>query len=248
LTKQNTAAYAQIGILSYHHCIFASSSHLTWTVRKDHIMSASWPVRFLTSTRGRLIAILRRESRTVDEMAAELQVTDNAIRAHLAALERDGFVRQCGVRRGGGAGKPAYAYELTASAEQLFPKPYVPVLSSLLSSLDERLTRDEVEALLRDVGRRIAREYPSGAGDAHARLQAATEALNQLGGLATLDARQGSSIICGYDCPLASLVPDHPEVCVLAEAFVSEVAGSPVQECCQRDGTPRCRFALAKQP
>lgn len=211
-------------------------------------MSASLPVRFLTSTRGRLIAILRRESRTVDEMAAELQVTDNAIRAHLAALERDGFVRQCGVRRGTGAGKPAYAYELTASAEQLFPKPYVPVLNSLLSSLAERLTRDEVEALLREVGRRIASEYPSGVGDAHARLEAATEALNQLGGLATLDARQGSPIICGYDCPLASLVPDHPEVCVLAEAFVSEVAGSPVQERCQREGTPHCRFELAEQP
>jgi len=211
-------------------------------------MSASWYVRFLTSTRGRLISLLRRDTRTVDEMASELHLTDNAVRAHLAALERDGYVRQSGVRRGGGVGKPAYAYELTSEAEQLFPKPYVTVLNTLLAALEGRMTHNEVEALLRETGRQIAREYPPGTGDSRTRLEAATSALNQLGGLATVEEQRGTSRICGYDCPLASLVPDHPEVCHLAESFVSEVAGTPVRERCQRDGKPQCRFELAQQP
>jgi predicted ArsR family transcriptional regulator len=207
-------------------------------------MSASWYLRFLASTRGRLITLLRRHARTVDEMATELRLTDNAVRAHLAALERDGFVRQCGVRRGSGAGKPAYAYELTANAEQLFPKPYVTVLNSLLSSLDERLTHDEIESLLREIGRQIANEYPPATGDDPDRLAAAVNALNQLGGLAALEDHEGEPNIRGYDCPLAALVPGHPEVCNLAEAFVSEVAGVPLRERCQRNGTPHCRFEL----
>lgn len=211
-------------------------------------MPASWYMRFLASTRGRLVALLRRDTRTVDEMATELHLTDNAVRAHLAALERDGYVRQSGVRHGVGAGKPAYAYELTPEAEQLFPKPYVTVLDMLLASLEGRLTRDEVEKLLRETGRRIASEYPHGTGESHERLEAATRALNQLGGLATLEEDGGTSTICGYDCPLASLVPDHPEVCHLAEAFVGEVAEAPVRERCQREGRPRCRFELAEQP
>lgn len=211
-------------------------------------MSASWYLRFLASTRGRMIALLRRDTRTVDEMAVELHLTDNAVRAHLAALERDGFVRQSGVRRGGGAGKPAYSYELTAEAEQLFPKPYVTVLNTLLASLDERLPRNEVETLLREIGRQIAREYPAGEGDSRTRFEAATSALNRLGGLAVIEEHEGESMICGYDCPLAALVPDHPEVCHLAEAFVSEVAGMPVRECCHREGKPQCRFDLIEQP
>jgi predicted ArsR family transcriptional regulator len=50
-----------------------------------------WIERLLASTRGEIIALLRR---SVGEMAEELKLTDNAIRSHLAALERDGLVEQ----------------------------------------------------------------------------------------------------------------------------------------------------------
>jgi len=205
-------------------------------------MSVSWYLRFLTSTRGRLVALLRRGAHTVDELASKLSLTDNAVRAHLATLERDGIVRQCGVRRGGGVGKPAYAYELTAGAEQFFPKPYATVLNELLDSLDGHINSDALADILGTVGKQIASEYPLGSGDTHARLEAATEALNQLGGLAELDARDGQLHIQGYNCPLAALVPDHPEACHLAEAFVSTVAGIPVRERCDRASIPRCCF------
>jgi predicted ArsR family transcriptional regulator len=211
-------------------------------------MSTSWYLRFLTSTRGRLVALLRRDTQTVDDLAAELDLTDNAVRAHLAALEADGIVRRSGVRRDGGVGKPAYAYTLTAEADQLFPKPYAVVLNELLDALDGRISPDEVAGMLRSVGKRIAREYPAGRGDTRARLESAVAALNQLGGLAEAENRDGAPSIQGYGCPLAAVVPSHPEVCHLAEAFVSEVAGLPVHECCNRDGAPRCRFELTEQP
>ena len=90
--------------------------------------------KFLESTRGRIVTLIRRASRTVEDLAGELDLTDNGVRAHLAVLERDGLVRQRGlVRRGGsGGGKPAYVYELTPQAEDLFPKAYESVLRRLL--------------------------------------------------------------------------------------------------------------------
>src|SRR5437588_5070051 len=94
--------------------------------------------RFLTSTRGKIITLLRRASRTVDELTQALSLTDNAVRAHLAALERDGIVQQRGVRRGGG--KPSSVYDLTPEAEQLFPKAYDPVLQHVLEVLSERIS------------------------------------------------------------------------------------------------------------
>jgi predicted ArsR family transcriptional regulator len=57
--------------------------------------------RFFASTRGQIVILLRREGRTVDELAQILNLTDNAIRAHLMTLERDGIIQQRGTRRSG---------------------------------------------------------------------------------------------------------------------------------------------------
>jgi predicted ArsR family transcriptional regulator len=122
-----------------------------------------WNRRFFASTRGRIVTLLRRASRTVDELARALDLTDNAVRAHLATLERDGFVQQQGARRG--SGKPAYVYNLSPEAEQLFPKAYGPVLHELLGVLSEEMTPEEVEALMRTTGRRIASQWNIPPGD-----------------------------------------------------------------------------------
>lgn len=191
--------------------------------------------------------LLRRSGRTVEELARVLGLTDNGVRAHLAVLERDGIVRQRGsVRRGSGGGKPAYVYELTPEAEELFPKAYEPTLRRLLDVLAERLGPDESEALLRAVGRSLAegKTVPT-TGDARARLESAVEVLNELGGLAEVEERDGALVIRGHSCPLAGVTPDHPEVCRMAEALITELAGVPVFERCDRGERPRCCFEVA---
>ena len=209
-------------------------------------MAANWDEKFFESTRGQVVALLRRSERTVEELARALGLTDNGVRVHLAVLERDGIVRQRGsVRRSSGGGKPAYVYELTQKAEDLFPKAYEPTLRRLLDVLSERLGSGESEALLRSVGRRLAEEHSTRADGAHARLESAVEVLNELGGLAELEEHDGTLIIRGYGCPLAAVTPDHPEVCRLAEALVAEVAGMPVHERCDRGERPRCCFEVA---
>jgi len=188
--------------------------------------------------------LLRRESRTVDELAQILNLTDNAVRAHLATLERDGFVRQSGERRGGG--KPAFMYELSAGAEQLFPKAYGPVLRELLEVLSDEMPMSEVEALMRRTGIHLATQQHVPTGDLEWRLNFAVNVLNELGGLAELEEENGSLIIQGYSCPFAVVVPGHPEVCQLAETLISELVGQPVKECCDRNAHARCRFSLSK--
>ena len=193
------------------------------------------------------MTLLRRGGGTVDELARALGLTDNGVRAHLATLDRDGIVRQRGtVSRGAGGGKPAYVYELTPEAEALFPKAYSPVLRRLLDVMAERLGPEETEALLRAVGRRIADERSVPAdGGAHERLEAAVAVLNELGGLAELEERDGALVIRGYSCPLTDVAPGHPEVCRLAEALLTEIAGVPVREYCDRGEVPRCCFEVA---
>src|SRR5437763_12185091 len=103
-------------------------------------MSQTTP-RLFASTRGKIVTLLRRASRTVEELVQALDLTENAVRAQLVALERDGLVQQSGKRRSNS--KPASLYTLTEAAEGLFPKAYGPVLRQLLEELNERLTAED---------------------------------------------------------------------------------------------------------
>src|SRR5215468_12321804 len=115
--------------------------------------------RFFESTRGRIVSLLRGKTRTVNELAEELELTDNAVRSHLLSLERDGLVRQSGVQRG--HRKPHFAYELTPEAEDLFPKAYDTLLNQLLSVLKHRLPPKALKEILREVGRSLMARQPA---------------------------------------------------------------------------------------
>lgn len=213
-----------------------------------------WLTRFLGTSRGKVITVLRRETHTVDELADALGVTDNAVRLHLSRLERDGLVTQLGVQRSGArGGKPAYAYGLTADAEALFPKAYAPALRSLLDVLADDLPPEDVDRLAREAGRRLAGDVaPRGdrtgdtgdTGDWRARVDMAVAALNDLGGLVEVEDRQDGAVIRGYSCPLAAIAPAHPEVCHMAEALLGAIVGAPVTEQCDRGQPARCCFVV----
>lgn len=196
--------------------------------------------RWFTPSRGRIILLLRRARRTVEDLAQALELTNNAVRAHLSTLERDGLVQQQGTRRG--ASKPALLYELTPEAERLFPKAYLPVLRQLLDTLAARLPPEELEAVIQATGRRLAAEHLLPTGDRDQRRRWAVDLLHELGGLAELETHETGWRIYGYRCPLTEIVPDHPEVCRLTAALLSEAIGEPIEEQCQRAEPPQCCF------
>jgi predicted ArsR family transcriptional regulator len=207
------------------------------------MQATQWIERLLASTRGQIIALLRRSSRTVNELADALDLTDNAVRSHLAALERDGLVQQeRSVRRG--VGKPAYIYSLTAEADALLPKAYAPVLGLLLGVLAERLGPDAMDEMLCEVGRRAAAGRTDPEQDIRMRIDAAYGVLGELGGVADIEESDGTVFIRGYSCPLAAVVPGNPRVCHLAETLLTELVGVPVREHCKKGERPRCCFEI----
>src|SRR5207244_8075818 len=188
----------------------------------------NWNQWFFASTRGQIITLLRRSSRTVDELAQALDLTHTAVRAHLAALERDGLVKQRSERRG--SGKPSSVYDLTEASEYLFPKSYGLYLDQLLDILGERNPADEVGTLLREVGRRIAAQRTIPPGDLPVRLDEAAQVLNELGGLMEREKQGETLCLRGYRCPFAAVVQEHPEVCDLAEMLGTDLVGVAIQE------------------
>jgi predicted ArsR family transcriptional regulator len=201
--------------------------------------------RLLESTRGQIVSLLRRSARTVEELARSLGLTDNAVRNHLATLERDGIVRQDGVRRVPGAGKPAVLYEVPPEAEPLFSRAYPPVLAAVVDVLVDELPADRSDALLREVGRRLARGAGGqAAGSLEERARAAAAVLNALGGEVDVVVADGALRLQGHGCPLSAAVARRPQVCRAVETLVTEVVGAPVRECCRHGARPCCAFAV----
>ena len=201
--------------------------------------------RFFESTRGQIVSLLRSAPCTVDDLAGKLKLTDNAVRAHLSALERDALVRQSGLRRG--ARKPHFTYVLTEDAERLFPKAYDTLLNQLIAILKTRLKPSEIEDVLREVGRAVAASTPPGNGSVEGRVQRASNFLETIGGAARVERHGDNFVIASSSCPLAAAVSVHPEVCRLAETLVAEIVKVPVVEKCNREARPKCRFEISPQ-
>jgi len=192
-----------------------------------------------------VINVLRRGPATLDDLVGELGLTRTAVRLQLAVLERDGSVERRGMRRG--RTKPAHVYELTGHAEQRLSRAYIPVLTQLLHVLAERLSSAEFDAVMRDVGRELLAGQPRPRGELKARAAAASELLNQLGGLTAVSEEHHDLIIRSHGCPLAAAAVHHPETCNAMESLVSEFVGATVTQRCERTNRPRCRFLIASK-
>jgi predicted ArsR family transcriptional regulator len=187
---------------------------------------------------------LRACDHTVNDLAAGLKLTDNAVRAHLLSLERDGLIRQSGTVAG--FRKPHAVYALTLEAEQIFPKAYGPLLDLVLTTFSRELTAKELQAGMRDVGRRVAAEHlPEVEGKTRTqRIKAALRILKDLGGAAAFHEFEGKHFIQGKGCPLAAATRRHPAACLIAESLLSRIIGARVTECCVRGENPSCCFEV----
>jgi predicted ArsR family transcriptional regulator len=207
--------------------------------------SSSWRERLLESTRGQILALLRIENRTVSDLAKALSLTENAVRAHLVSLERDGLVQRAGVQRG--VRKPHASYRLSADAELIFPRAYGPLLDLLMTVVFRRLGPAEIRESMREIGRMVAAphlEVVAGKTSGE-RIEIALQVLEGLGGMARIEEGESGRLIRGHGCPLSAATARHPEACLIAESLLSEITGSTVKECCERGEQPSCCFQIA---
>src|SRR5215204_7669660 len=113
--------------------------------------------QLLDSSRGRIVTLLRGGGGlTADDIASTLRVTRSAIRAQITGMERDGVVRRAGQRPG--TTRPSHVFELTPEVEQLLSTAYIPLLTQLVDVFAAGLPPDQLEAMLRQVGKRLADE------------------------------------------------------------------------------------------
>jgi predicted ArsR family transcriptional regulator len=216
---------------------------LKCSVDKVNMSKTAFDERFFESTRGRIVLLLRQSHKTVNDLSRDLDLTDNAVRAHLLSLERDRLVESAGTIKG--IRKPHVIYRLTDEARHIFPKSYDSLLNRLLDVLKNRLPTRSLSSILYDVGTMIGRSKEiHSVSPLNKRVDAALDSLKELGGAATATEEGGLVLIKSESCPFADAVAEHPEVCKVAESMVAEIVGLRTTETCDRSSTPKCRFKI----
>lgn len=200
----------------------------------------------------RLMRLLQQEKSglTVDELAARLEVTATAVRQHLAALERDGYVHMQELRKT--AGRPGFVYVLTAEGDALFPKQYAWFSSVLIRALRGRAGGEGLASLMRELGGEVADSLMArmaGKTD-DARLELLIEVMNELG----YDARVNTTLnaqpeVVATNCVYHALAREFPEVCNFDYELMQRLTGKQVvhTECMVRGGRA-CRFQFVTLP
>lgn len=195
-----------------------------------------------------LLRLLLREKPglTVDQLAVRLAITRNAVRQHLAALERDGYVRKAELRRT--AGRPSTAYVLTPAGDELFPKQYSWFSSALLGALREERGSEALALFLRKIASSVAAGLDSRVTGKtpEERVVELVRIMNELGYDARIvQARGASATVVATNCVYHNLAEEFREVCEFDYQLMEKLTGRGVDhsECMVRGGNV-CRFLL----
>lgn len=205
-----------------------------------------WREKLLGETRTKLLKMLRHTPMTVVEMAEALGLSTNGIRVHLSWLTAHGLVAQAGTHRDTG-GKPAQFYSISANGEELFPKAYSTVLTGVMNEIDRHgARRGHLKELMCDVGEHMAgglvipRRLES-------RVNAAAQAVRDMGGDVAVEETVGGWRISGHGCPLSAAVAARSETCELVRSLIERVSGCEVSTHCECGSQPNCCFELSRR-
>jgi len=199
-------------------------------------------------TRERVVELFRLQgSHTVESLCAALNLSRTAVKSHLSALQAEGLVRRRGLQPG--ARRPSNVYELTAAADQLFPKAYDDFASALIGEI-RRQQPEELRGYLNSIADRwIARDLPHVGGlRGRKRFDRAKEVLANRGFMPVLEQTRNGYQLREHNCPLMRLTAEYPEVCDMVHRWLEALFGTRMSRTrCLRLGDPFSAYTIGSQ-
>jgi predicted ArsR family transcriptional regulator len=203
--------------------------------------------RFFQTTRGKIVtALRRRHSASAVDLAGEFDLSTNAVRQQLLALERDGYVAERSVKRG--PTKPTLEYSLTANADNLFPQYYDRMLSAVLREVKDSLGSEALDAVLGKLGKRAAGKYRERivARDAKGKAEELSAILRENGVESDVVQRADGTVeLREHNCPYSQSVAEHPELCSIIHTVLHDTVSETTKQVESiATGGATCRFEI----
>ena len=206
-------------------------------------------LEILGSRQQELLRLLQKNKGglTLEELSEFLNISRNAVRQHVAALENDGIVTP-GITRPSG-GRPEQLYILTDKGKEFFPRNYSWFAQLLVESISQESGKAALRAKLATMGTSVAQQLlsqNSGLKTGAQKVEKISEIMESLGYIARSDTTDaGSATIEADNCIFHNLAMKNPEICQFDLALLSTFTNSEVNpEECMATGGHVCRFKL----
>jgi predicted ArsR family transcriptional regulator len=187
-----------------------------------------------TSTRDQILVLLKKQQElTVASVAAQLDITEMAVRRHLNTLEKDGYVKANLVRQS--MGRPVNIYRLTSGGEELFPRDYSSLAIDMLRGTEQINGPDVVWELLLQRNNRLIRKHEKrlSSKDFDGKVNELARIQNEDGYMVELVREEnGSYGLKQFNCPLFKAAKQFPDLCKAERALFQEML-SPADVKCE---------------
>lgn len=198
--------------------------------------------------RAMLTALKARGPLTINELAAEIGITYEAVRQHLGLLELEGWIDRRLLRDACSRGRPRSVYLLTNAGDHLFPKEYEDLAVALLDAAADRLGPEALHALLEDMVRRKVEIWEP-------RLEGRTleERVRALQGIYLADdpfcrtemGKSGGLQLVEMNCPFLEVAQRRPALCSVTVSVLRRLLSHEVVRAERfQTGHGRCVFQV----
>lgn len=183
---------------------------------------------------------------SVEQLAAQLEVSKVCVRRHLNLLESDGIVYF--EQEKPGRGRPRFIYRLTDKARCLFPHIYDEFAKEVLVHLQRQFGDGALQQVLSARADELIAQLKVQFADLNfdARVKMLAEVINAKGYLADAQRmKDGTYRLRQRNCPTESVALAHPDVCeeelrVYREALQCDV----IRECRIAAGSSQCEYRI----
>ncbi len=201
-----------------------------------------------SSTRERILMLLKTVGRmSASDLSSELDLTEMAIRRHMYVLEREGSVSIVSVRQA--MGRPLHAYELTAEADELFPKNYHLLTLDLLDELaDDPDTAELIDRMFEGRKKKLIERYaPRMVGKSLEEKVSELASIQNAGGyMVEVEAQSdGGFVLYEYNCPITQVAGKYQQACRCELSLFKALLEVPVERTeCLAKGGGKCSYQI----
>jgi DeoR family transcriptional regulator, suf operon transcriptional repressor len=183
---------------------------------------------------------------SIDEIAAKLEISRNAVKQHLVVLEKQQLVREAALNSTGG--RPARSYALTEQGVNRFPKQYAWFCSLLIDELATGMDTQALEQMMWKLGVKLGKSLLPQFSDKQPaeKLEGLVQLMQSLGYHAEIDSVGTETGIKAVNCVYHDLAKKHPEICYFDQALIATLLDKTIlQTACMAKNDCACCFKLA---
>ena len=209
-------------------------------------------IELLGKTQQQLLRLLNKHKNglTISELTELLNISRNAVKQHLTALEKKNLISSGSLQKT--AGRPTQAYVLTESGREHFPRKYSWFAQILLEQIRAEKDQKGLIKFLDKIGKNISAQYLPQLKKfkGKERVSEVAAILTELGYEAEAVTSKDKTEVAKLEvsnCVFFHLASGCPEICGFDLSLLSSLTGQGIeQQSCIARGGNLCSFGVKK--